>query len=63
MTPAITEREPHAIVDELWRPIALEQLARLRADEPPTHRLMAMPGVSHRARRVLGPLNGLLADG
>jgi phosphatidylserine/phosphatidylglycerophosphate/cardiolipin synthase-like enzyme len=59
----IAEREPRAVIDELWRPIALEQLARQRADQPPTHRLMAMPGVSHRSRRVLGPLNGLLTDG
>jgi phosphatidylserine/phosphatidylglycerophosphate/cardiolipin synthase-like enzyme len=60
---AIADREPHAVVDELWRPIALEQLDRLRGGQPPTHRLLAMPGISHRSRRLLGPLNGLLTDG
>jgi phosphatidylserine/phosphatidylglycerophosphate/cardiolipin synthase-like enzyme len=59
----ISELEPHVVVDELWRPIALEQLARMHANKPPTHRLLAMPGVSRRSRRLLGPLNGLLADG
>ena len=59
----IAEREPHQIVDELWRPIALEQLKRLHNHQPPTHRLLAMPGVSRRAGRLLGPLNGLVADG
>jgi phosphatidylserine/phosphatidylglycerophosphate/cardiolipin synthase-like enzyme len=60
---AIADREPHVVVDEFWRPIALEQLQRLRRDQPPTHRLLAMPGISHRSRRLLGPLNGLLTDG
>jgi phosphatidylserine/phosphatidylglycerophosphate/cardiolipin synthase-like enzyme len=59
----IAEREPHTVVDEFWRPVALDQLERLRREEPPTHRLLAMPGVSHRSRRLLGPLNGLLTDG
>ena len=51
------------VVDVLWRPTALEQLERLKHRQPPTHRLLALPGVSHRSRRLLGPLNGLLADG
>ena len=55
-------REPAELVDELWRPIAQEQLARRQAQQPPTHHLLAMPGVSRRSRRLLGPLNGLLAD-
>jgi phosphatidylserine/phosphatidylglycerophosphate/cardiolipin synthase-like enzyme len=59
----IADSEPHKVVDSLWRPIALEQLQRLKNNQPPTHRLLALPGVSHRSRRLLGPLNGLLADG
>ncbi len=51
------------LVDSHWRPIAAEQLRRVRADEPPTHRLLALPGVSRRARRLLGPISGLLDDG
>ncbi len=59
----ISGLEPHRVVDEHWRPIALQQLERMHSGAPPTHRLLALPGVSHRARRLLGPLNGLLADG
>ena len=55
--------DPATVVDELWRPIATEQLRRLRAGAPATHRLLALPGVSRRSRRLLGPLVGLLDDG
>ena len=55
--------EPHAAVDQHWRPIAFDQLERLRAGEPPTHRLLALPGLSRRSRRLLGPLVGLVDDG
>ncbi|HLW95257.1 MAG TPA: phospholipase D-like domain-containing protein, partial [Solirubrobacteraceae bacterium] len=51
------------VVDELWRPIAREQLERRRAGEAPTHRLLELPGVSRRARALLGPIDGLLVDG
>ncbi|WP_445148859.1 phospholipase D-like domain-containing protein [Baekduia sp. Peel2402] len=59
----IAGRSPRAVVDELWRPIAMEQLRRREQDEPPTHRLIALPGVSKRSRRLLGPLTGLADDG
>ncbi|HEY2656097.1 MAG TPA: phosphatidylserine/phosphatidylglycerophosphate/cardiolipin synthase family protein [Solirubrobacteraceae bacterium] len=59
----IAADDPHTVVDQRWRPIALEQLERLRSNRPPTHRLLALPGVSHRSRRLLGPLAGLLDDG
>jgi phosphatidylserine/phosphatidylglycerophosphate/cardiolipin synthase-like enzyme len=52
-----------ALVDERWRPIADEQLRRRERGAPPTHRLLAMPGVSRRSRRLLGPLEGLIDDG
>jgi phosphatidylserine/phosphatidylglycerophosphate/cardiolipin synthase-like enzyme len=55
--PAVT------LVDERWRPIAAEQLARQRAGQAPTHRLLELPGVSRRSRRLLGPVTGLLDDG
>ncbi len=55
--------DPARIVDELWRPIAAEQLARRRRGEPATHRLLELPGVSRRAMALLGPLQGLLVDG
>jgi phosphatidylserine/phosphatidylglycerophosphate/cardiolipin synthase-like enzyme len=52
-----------SLVDERWRPIAFEQLARVQAGTAPSHRLLALPGVSRRSRRLLGPLQGLLDDG
>jgi phosphatidylserine/phosphatidylglycerophosphate/cardiolipin synthase-like enzyme len=60
---AIADRPPHAVVDELFKPIADEQLDRRRAGLLPTHRLLALPGVSRRSRRLLGPLQGLVDDG
>jgi hypothetical protein len=41
--------EPGLVVDELWRPIAGEQLERRRRGEPLTHRLLELPGVSRRS--------------
>jgi phosphatidylserine/phosphatidylglycerophosphate/cardiolipin synthase-like enzyme len=54
---------PHVSIDRRFVPIAAEQLARQRAGEPPTHRLLELPGVSRRSGRLLGPLIGLLDDG
>ena len=59
----VAAADPCALVDECWRPIAMEQLRRRNNGDPPTHRLLAMPGVSHRSRRLLGPLQGLVDDG
>jgi phosphatidylserine/phosphatidylglycerophosphate/cardiolipin synthase-like enzyme len=59
----VADTDPRVLVDEYWRPIAAEQLERRRAGEPPTHRLLAVPGVSRRSRRLLGPLQGLIDDG
>jgi phosphatidylserine/phosphatidylglycerophosphate/cardiolipin synthase-like enzyme len=60
--PSELEGDPARIVDELWRPSAAEQLRRLRAGEPLTHRLVELPGVSRRAGALRGPLNGLVVD-
>ncbi|MBV9465701.1 MAG: hypothetical protein JO206_01775 [Solirubrobacterales bacterium] len=60
---AVAGSEPRALVDERWRPVAREQLERSRAGARPTHRLLELPGVSRRARRLLGPLEGLIDDG
>jgi phosphatidylserine/phosphatidylglycerophosphate/cardiolipin synthase-like enzyme len=54
--------DPVEVIDERWRPIAGEQLERRDAGAPPTHRLCALPGVSRRASRLLGPLEGLTDD-
>jgi phosphatidylserine/phosphatidylglycerophosphate/cardiolipin synthase-like enzyme len=59
----IAAEDPATTIDERWRPIAGEQLRRLREGAPPTHRLLAIPGVSRRSRRLLGPIIGLVDDG
>ena len=60
---SISGDEPHTVVDERWRPIAAEQLERVRSEAAPTHRLLELPGVSRRSRRLLGPLANLIDDG
>lgn len=55
--------DPARSVDEQWRPIAGEQLDRRRAGAPLTHHLVALPGVSRRSRRLMGPLDALVVDG
>jgi phosphatidylserine/phosphatidylglycerophosphate/cardiolipin synthase-like enzyme len=54
--------DPAAVVDELWRPIALEQRERTRRGEPRTHRLVELPPASRRLDRLLAPLDALLVD-
>ncbi len=51
------------LLDNHRRPVAPEQLQRLKYGSPPTHRLLELPGVSRRSRPLLGPLTGLLDDG
>jgi phosphatidylserine/phosphatidylglycerophosphate/cardiolipin synthase-like enzyme len=55
--------DPARVVDELWRPIAKDQLRLHRAELPRTHRLMELPAVSRRTKRLIGPMRGLLVDG
>ena len=59
----IAGEHPCATVDDRWREIAFEQLDRLRNGAPATHRLLALPGLSRRSRRLLGPIVGLVDDG
>jgi phosphatidylserine/phosphatidylglycerophosphate/cardiolipin synthase-like enzyme len=54
---------PAAVVDERWRPIAEEQLARRERGEPPSEKLMLLPHISRRTKGALGPLSGFLVDG
>jgi phosphatidylserine/phosphatidylglycerophosphate/cardiolipin synthase-like enzyme len=51
------------VVDERWRPLAVEQLRRQEAGLPPTRKLVLLPNVSRRSAGVLGPINGFLVDG
>jgi phosphatidylserine/phosphatidylglycerophosphate/cardiolipin synthase-like enzyme len=59
----VVKEDPIRLVDERWRPIADEQLERRGGGEPLTHRLVKLPAVSRRTRRLLGPLQGLVVDG
>jgi phosphatidylserine/phosphatidylglycerophosphate/cardiolipin synthase-like enzyme len=61
--PAEDFSDPATVIDTLWRPIAEEQLKRHRAGAPLTHRVVRLPGVSRRSRRLLGPIQGFLVDG
>jgi phosphatidylserine/phosphatidylglycerophosphate/cardiolipin synthase-like enzyme len=59
----VTGSDPITLIDDRWRPIAAEQLRRRDAGLRPSHRLIALPGVSRRSRRLLGPLQELVDDG
>jgi phosphatidylserine/phosphatidylglycerophosphate/cardiolipin synthase-like enzyme len=59
----VAAMDPVTLVDDYWRRIAAEQLERRQAGVAPTHRLCALPGVSRRSARLLGPLEGLTDDG
>jgi phosphatidylserine/phosphatidylglycerophosphate/cardiolipin synthase-like enzyme len=61
--PEVEGIDPTTLVDERWRPIAGEQLRRRETGLRPSHRLIALPGVSKRSRRLLGPLQELVDDG
>jgi phosphatidylserine/phosphatidylglycerophosphate/cardiolipin synthase-like enzyme len=45
--------DPCAVIDELWRPNALDETGRLRA----------LPGLSRRSAALRGPLSSLVVDG
>jgi hypothetical protein len=55
--------EPWRVVDELWRPLAVEQRRRREGGLPATHRLLELPGVSRRSMALMGPVQSLLVDG
>jgi hypothetical protein len=57
------EGDPATIIDEVWRPIAHEQLERRAAGAPLTHGVVGLRHVSRRSKRLLGPLQSLLVDG
>jgi phosphatidylserine/phosphatidylglycerophosphate/cardiolipin synthase-like enzyme len=60
--PGEIDGEPARVIDERWIPTAEEQLERLRNGEPLTHRLVLLPGVSRRRRRLLGPVQSHVFD-
>jgi phosphatidylserine/phosphatidylglycerophosphate/cardiolipin synthase-like enzyme len=58
----IEDADPIQLIDERWERIASEQLDLLEHGEPLTHRLVKLPGVSRRRRRLIGPLQSHLYD-
>jgi phosphatidylserine/phosphatidylglycerophosphate/cardiolipin synthase-like enzyme len=63
LTAALIPDDPVQAIDELWKPISKEQLERRSDGLPLTHRLVRLPHVSRRTRRILGPINSLVVDG
>jgi phosphatidylserine/phosphatidylglycerophosphate/cardiolipin synthase-like enzyme len=59
----VQSRSPADLVDRVWRPVAAEQARRREAEQPLTHRLMGLPEVSRRSRRLLGPIDSFFVDG
>jgi phosphatidylserine/phosphatidylglycerophosphate/cardiolipin synthase-like enzyme len=57
------EGDPATLIDEVWRPLASEQLERRQAGADLTHGLVGLAHVSRRSKRLLGPLQSLLVDG
>ena len=55
--------DPIEAIDQLWRPISRDQLDRRQRGEALTHRLVRLPNVSKRTRRILGPIDSLFVDG
>ncbi|HST25935.1 MAG TPA: phospholipase D family protein [Gaiellaceae bacterium] len=55
--------DPAKAFDDLWRPVAEEQLERRSAGHALTHRLLRLPHVSRRTAALRGPIDGLLVDG
>jgi phosphatidylserine/phosphatidylglycerophosphate/cardiolipin synthase-like enzyme len=55
--------DPVAVIDELWRPRAEEELRRRQRDGYVEHRLALLPHVSRRTQALWGPVSGLLVDG
>jgi phosphatidylserine/phosphatidylglycerophosphate/cardiolipin synthase-like enzyme len=55
--------DPVQVIDELWKPISKGQLERRANGCALTHRLVRLPHVSRRTRRILGPIDSLVVDG
>jgi phosphatidylserine/phosphatidylglycerophosphate/cardiolipin synthase-like enzyme len=55
--------DPATLIDDVWRPLATDQMERRQAGAPLTHGLVRLAHVSRRSKRLLGPLQSLLVDG
>jgi phosphatidylserine/phosphatidylglycerophosphate/cardiolipin synthase-like enzyme len=57
------DADPLTIIEEMWAPMAKRQLELRKAGRPITHRLVELPNVSKRSKRLLGPIQSLFVDG
>ncbi|MDX6473121.1 MAG: hypothetical protein QOK22_1937 [Gaiellaceae bacterium] len=55
--------DPASVIDERWRPLAMQNADHRRTHGWTPHRLVMLPHVSRRANALWGPINGLLVDG
>ena len=55
--------DPAEVMDNVWQPVALDQLQRREAGRSMTRRVARLPHVSKRSKRLLGPLQTFLVDG
>ena len=62
LPPEEIDGDPAEVIDRHWDAIADEQLERLERGEHLTHRLVKLPGVSAKHRRLLGSLQGRVYD-
>jgi phosphatidylserine/phosphatidylglycerophosphate/cardiolipin synthase-like enzyme len=60
---AEVDGDPARIIDELWKPLAAEQLERRQRGSALTRKLLLLPHVSRRTDALRGPINGFLVDG
>ena len=58
----VEKTDPIELIDRHWEVIAAEQLELYEGGEALTHRLVKLPGVSRRRRRLIGPLQSHLYD-
>ena len=58
----VEKTDPIELIDRHWEVIAAEQLELYESGQALTHRLVKLPGVSRRRRRLIGPLQSHLYD-
>jgi phosphatidylserine/phosphatidylglycerophosphate/cardiolipin synthase-like enzyme len=58
----IEDVDPIELIDKHWQVVSSEQLELLENGEALTHRLVKLPGVSRRRRRLIGGLQSHLYD-
>jgi phosphatidylserine/phosphatidylglycerophosphate/cardiolipin synthase-like enzyme len=51
------------VIDKWWKPVAKHQRELRVSNRPVTHRLVELPGVSKRSKRLIGPLQSFFVDG